>query len=47
MSVLDTIEHYSLVIMMVVFAAIMIATYWPGRKSAIEKQGRIPFEDDV
>ncbi len=47
MSLIDKIEHFSLAFMIAVFAAIMIATYWPGRKSAIEKQGRIPFEDDV
>ena len=31
----------------IVFVLICVATYWPGRKHEIEKQGRIPFEDDV
>ena len=33
--------------MAVVFVAIVAATYWPGRKTKIEQQGRIPLEDDV
>jgi cbb3-type cytochrome oxidase subunit 3 len=41
------LEHYLVVIMAVLFAGIVIATYWPGRKTKIEQQGRIPFEDGV
>ena len=29
-----------------VFAVLLLATYWPGRKSQIERHGRIPLEDD-
>jgi cbb3-type cytochrome oxidase subunit 3 len=47
MSIAQWLEHYSVVLMTVVFIGIVAATYWPGRKSSIEKQGRIPFEDDV
>jgi cbb3-type cytochrome oxidase subunit 3 len=47
MSVPQWLEHYSVVLMFLVFIGIVAATYWPGRKSKIEKQGRIPFEDDV
>jgi cbb3-type cytochrome oxidase subunit 3 len=47
MSVVQWLEHYFVVIMTVVFVAIVVSTYWPGRKTKIEQQGRIPFEDDV
>ena len=47
MSIPQWLEHYSVVLMVVVFIAIVAATYWPGRKAEIEQQGRIPFEDDV
>ena len=47
MSLPQWLEHYSVVLMLVVFLAIVVATYWPGRKAAIEQQGRIPFEDEV
>lgn len=40
------LEHYSVVVMFIVFIAIVAATYWPGRKAKIEQQGRIPLEDD-
>ena len=39
--------NYSVVIMMILFVAIFTATYWPSRKAAIERQGQIPFKDDV
>ena len=29
-----------------VFVLIVLTTYWPGRKSQIERNGRIPLEDD-
>jgi len=47
MSWIQWLEHYSVVVMTLVFVLIVAATYWPGRKAEIEKQGRIPFEDDV
>jgi cbb3-type cytochrome oxidase subunit 3 len=46
-TVLQWIEHYSVVAMTAVFLVIVISTYWPGRKSRIEQQGLIPFKDDV
>ena len=30
-----------------VFLLILITTYWPGRKSQIERHARIPLEDDA
>jgi cbb3-type cytochrome oxidase subunit 3 len=47
MSIAGWLEHYSVVLMTVVFVGIAAATYWPGRKAKIEQQGRIPLEDDV
>jgi cbb3-type cytochrome oxidase subunit 3 len=47
MSIGQWLEHYSVVLMVLVFAGIVVATYWPGRKTKIEQQGRIPLEDDV
>ncbi len=47
MSILQWLEHYSVVIMTAVFVLIVVSTYWPSRKNEIEQQGRIPFEDDV
>jgi cbb3-type cytochrome oxidase subunit 3 len=47
MSIAQLLEHYSVVLMVVVFVGIVAATYWPGRKTKIEQQGRIPLEDDV
>ena len=47
MSIPQWLEHYSVVMMFVVFLGIVVATYWPGRKAKIEQQGHIPLEDDV
>jgi cbb3-type cytochrome oxidase subunit 3 len=47
MSIPQWLEHYSVVMMFVVFLGIVVATYWPGRKAQIEQQGHIPLEDDV
>ena len=47
MSTAQWLEHYLVVVLAVLFAGIVAATYWPGRKAKIEQQGRIPFEDDV
>ena len=47
MSILQWLQHYSVVMMTVLFVVIVVATYWPSRKAKIEQQGRIPLEDDV
>lgn len=46
-SIVLWLEHYSIVPMMLVFVLIVVITYWPGRKKSIERQGQIPFKDDV
>jgi hypothetical protein len=40
------IEHYSIVVVFVVFALLLVTTYWPGRKATLESQGRIVLDDD-
>jgi cbb3-type cytochrome oxidase subunit 3 len=47
MSLAQWLEHYLVVVLVVLFVGIVVSTYWPGRKERIERQGRIPFEDDV
>ena len=39
-------RHYGVVAMTVVFIAIFITTYWPSRRSSLEKHGQIPLDDD-
>jgi len=46
-SIMPLLEHYSVVVMTLLFIGIVAVTYWPSRKSKIEEQGRIPLEDDV
>lgn len=46
MSTLARVEHYSVVLMTLVFVLVFAATYWPSRKSTFERHGRIPLEDD-
>lgn len=46
MSVIQWLEHYSIVVVFGVFLLILATTYWPGRKKTIERHGHIPLEDD-
>ncbi len=47
LSIMPWLSHYSVVVMTLVFVAIVVRTYWPGRRSEIEDQGQIPLRDDV
>ncbi len=47
MTVVHWLSHYSVVLMTLVFVVIVASTFWPGRKASIERQGQIPFKDDV
>lgn len=40
------VQHNWIIPVFVVFLLILLTTYWPGRKSQIERHGRIPLEDD-
>ena len=49
MSLMDLIVwlmRYSVVGVGLVFVMILLTTYWPGRKAQVERNGRIPLEDD-
>jgi cbb3-type cytochrome oxidase subunit 3 len=46
MPILLWLEHNSIVLVLTVFVLIVLTTYWPGRKSSIERNGRIPLDDD-
>jgi cbb3-type cytochrome oxidase subunit 3 len=39
-------QHHWIVPVFAIFLLIVATTYWPGRKSQIERYGRIPLEDD-
>ncbi len=40
------LQLHSVLAMIVVFALLVITTYWPGRRAEIERNGMIPFHDD-
>ena len=40
------VQHNWIIPVLAVFLLILLTTYWPGRKSQIERHGRIPLEDD-
>ena len=46
MHVIRWMEHYSVAVVFVVFVLIAVTTYWPGRRAAIERNGRIPLDDE-
>ena len=40
------LQHHRIVPLFGIFVLIVVTTYWPGRKSLIERHGRIPLDDD-
>jgi hypothetical protein len=46
MTAISWLQHNWIVPVVTVFLLIVITTYWPGRKSQIERHGQIPLEDD-
>jgi cbb3-type cytochrome oxidase subunit 3 len=46
MTAIMWLQHHWIVPVFLIFTLILITTYWPGRKSRIERHGRIPLEDD-
>jgi cbb3-type cytochrome oxidase subunit 3 len=40
------LQLHSVLAMIVVFLLLVIATYWPGRRAEIERNGMIPLQDD-
>jgi cbb3-type cytochrome oxidase subunit 3 len=41
------IRAHSVAAMVVMFCAIALTTYWPGRKKSVERNGSIPLRDDM
>ena len=46
MNVIVWLQHNWIAPVIIVFSLLVVTTYWPGRKSRIERHGRIPLEDD-
>ena len=46
MNLIMLVQHNWILPVLGVFLLILLTTYWPGRKSRIERHGRIPLEDD-
>ena len=46
MNLIMLVQHNWIIPVLAVFLLILLTTYWPGRKSRIERHGRIPLEDD-
>ena len=46
MNIIVWIQHNWILPVFIVFVLIVLTTYWPGRKSQMERNGRIPLEDD-
>jgi cbb3-type cytochrome oxidase subunit 3 len=46
MAIIQWLQHNSIVLMLGIFVVILGGTYWPGNKSRIERNGRIPLEDE-
>jgi cbb3-type cytochrome oxidase subunit 3 len=46
MDVMVWMMQHSIVVVGGVFILIVVTTYWPGRKSRIERNALIPLEDD-
>jgi cbb3-type cytochrome oxidase subunit 3 len=40
------LRQYSVVVMMVVFALLMVTVLWPGRRERFDRDAQIPLQDD-
>lgn len=47
MNLAEWLDMFFIVAGVIVFAAIMLATFWPSRRDAIERDGQIPFHDNT
>ena len=46
MAVVHWLQTHSIIFMVAVFSLIVVTTYWPGRRSRLERHGSIPLRDD-
>ena len=47
MSFVSWLDTFFIVSGIIVFTLILLATYWPGRRDAIERDAQIPFHDNI
>jgi cbb3-type cytochrome oxidase subunit 3 len=47
MNFLSWLDAFFVVPGLIVFLAILLATYWPSRRDDIERNGQIPFHDNT
>jgi cbb3-type cytochrome oxidase subunit 3 len=47
MEILLWLRAHMVALMVVVFGLIALTTYWPGRKSVVERNASIPLDDDL
>jgi cbb3-type cytochrome oxidase subunit 3 len=45
-SLMQWLVQYSIVPVLVVFVLVLVSTYLPSRKPEMERNARIPFDDD-
>ncbi len=46
MWIVQWLRDYSIVFMFVTFVALLVVTFWPGRRDGFERDSRIPLQDD-
>ena len=46
MTIIQWLQHHSVVTMGLVFVMILVTTFWPGSKSTFDKAAHIPLDDD-
>jgi cbb3-type cytochrome oxidase subunit 3 len=46
-AVISWVQLHAVIAMIVVFGLIIISSYWPSRRAAIERNGMIPLRDDM
>lgn len=46
MGIITWLHDYSIIFMLMVFSAIVIAAYWPSRREEMHRYGTIPLNDD-
>ncbi|HLY54583.1 MAG TPA: cbb3-type cytochrome c oxidase subunit 3 [Stellaceae bacterium] len=46
MTVLHFLQRNSIIAVVIAFGLIVLWAYWPGNRQSLERQGRIPLDDD-
>ncbi len=46
MSVILWLQHYSVVVITIVFLLLIVTTYWPSRRAEMEHDAHIPLDDE-